>query len=69
MTMQPSEDRVFDPKAAKRGPTELCVVCGKDTGVLIGTPIENRIYYIQGAGQACRDCGESNRCDPCPGNG
>lgn len=62
-----SEDPVFDPDADKQSPTELCVICGRDTGVVKGTPVKDRIYFIQGAGQACTRCGKSNECDPLPG--
>jgi len=35
---------------------EKCVCCGKDTPYSKSTPIDLRDYYIEGAGQLCRDC-------------
>ena len=36
--------------------TELCVVCGKDTGVPVDTPYDRRNGYVDGCGQACAAC-------------
>ncbi|PLX26838.1 hypothetical protein C0583_06105 [Candidatus Parcubacteria bacterium] len=33
--------------------TERCVVCGKDTGILVTTPVYLRKNYIPGGGQTC----------------
>lgn len=40
--------------------TEKCVMpsCGKDTGVDRNTHIDLRYYYVEGAGQLCKDCYE-----------
>tara|TARA_Y100001963_G_scaffold158521_1_gene258482 strand:+ start:404 stop:577 length:174 start_codon:yes stop_codon:yes gene_type:complete len=35
---------------------EECVKCGKDTPYDIDTPISERKYYIEGAGQLCNIC-------------
>ena len=35
---------------------EKCVFCGKTTNVPVGTPIELRTNYIEGAGQLCARC-------------
>ena len=35
---------------------EMCVRCGKETEYDIHTLIIFRHYYIEGAGQLCRDC-------------
>ncbi|MBP3495165.1 MAG: hypothetical protein J6K52_03045 [Clostridia bacterium] len=35
---------------------EKCLVCGKETEYLISTPIQERLFYIEGAGQFCQAC-------------
>ena len=35
---------------------DTCVICGKETEYTKDTPIQNRIGYVEGAGQLCRDC-------------
>ena len=35
---------------------ETCVLCGKETKVLITTPVQHREGYIEGAGQLCMEC-------------
>ena len=35
-----------------------CVCCGKETPYDIDCHIDLRYYYIEGAGQLCRDCYE-----------
>lgn len=35
---------------------EKCVVCGSNTGYLLVTPISDRQFYVEGAGQLCHDC-------------
>lgn len=35
---------------------ECCVHCGRETDYSRQTPIQDRIGYIEGAGQLCRDC-------------
>jgi len=37
---------------------ERCVMpgCGGDTGYLIRTPIQQRVGYVEGAGQLCSPC-------------
>lgn len=37
-------------------PIEKCVVCGADTPYRFSTPISQREFYIEGAGQICRHC-------------
>ena len=41
---------------------EKCVFCGKTTNVPVGTPIELRTNYIEGAGQLCARCMQELRC-------
>lgn len=36
--------------------TELCVVCGEDTGILVNVPIDLLNNYREGAGQLCFNC-------------
>ena len=36
--------------------TEKCVMCGKETAIEENTHIELRPYYVEGAGQCCREC-------------
>ncbi|MBI2045275.1 hypothetical protein HYT23_04415 [Candidatus Pacearchaeota archaeon] len=40
---------------------ERCVMpgCGAETGYLITTPIQQRMGYVEGAGQLCAPCYES----------
>lgn len=35
---------------------ETCVICGKQTDVLINTHIDYRYGYVEGSGQCCRKC-------------
>lgn len=35
---------------------DVCVRCGKETPYLKSTHIDQREYYIEGAGQLCKDC-------------
>ena len=35
---------------------EVCTICGKCTEYCIDTPVSERIGYIEGSGQLCRDC-------------
>ena len=39
-------------------PFDLCVVCKRPTEFRMSDPIQNRRYYIEGAGQLCSSCGE-----------
>lgn len=44
-------------KAEKSGEEyERCVFCGKQTEILKSEPVGGRQFYIEGAGQLCRDC-------------
>jgi hypothetical protein len=35
---------------------EKCVLCGKETEYLKGTPVDQRLHYIEGSGQLCARC-------------
>jgi hypothetical protein len=37
---------------------EICVMCGKETKVLLSTHIDERHNYVEGAGQLCSQCYE-----------
>jgi hypothetical protein len=37
---------------------EKCVVCGKDTPYIFSENINNRNWYVEGAGQLCQKCYE-----------
>jgi len=41
-------------------PEEICVIplCGRKTGVLKKTPIDERECYVEGCGQLCQACWE-----------
>lgn len=49
----------YDREADKKSLTDLCVCCGKDTGIPKETHLDFREFYVEGAGQLCRECGES----------
>ena len=36
--------------------TELCVVCGAETDVLLAIPVDQRRGYVDGVGQCCDGC-------------
>jgi hypothetical protein len=38
---------------------EYCVGCGKETKYTKATPIDCRIYYVEGGGQLCLGCGRA----------
>lgn len=48
---EPSERKLVNSKG-----NELCVICGKDTGVLFETHIDFRWGYVEGVGQVCKSC-------------
>lgn len=35
---------------------DKCVLCGEETPYLMTENINNRHFYIEGAGQLCKDC-------------
>ena len=35
---------------------EKCVLCGKATDIPYAAPIDQRPFYIEGAGQLCEEC-------------
>jgi len=38
------------------GPSDPCVICKADTGIPINRPVNQRMYYVIGAGQHCQAC-------------
>jgi hypothetical protein len=36
--------------------TEKCILCEEQTNVPINQNIENRSFYVEGAGQLCESC-------------
>jgi len=47
------KQEVETPKEITLSKMDVCVICGKDTPYTIETHIDNRIGYIEGAGQGC----------------
>ena len=41
---------------------ECCVVCDKETEYTKDTHIDQRKYYVEGAGQLCKECYASIYC-------
>jgi len=39
-----------------RGKKEHCILCGRLTETAKDCPLSEREYYIEGAGQLCREC-------------
>lgn len=35
---------------------ENCVLCGRETCYNFATPVMQRAFYVEGAGQLCRKC-------------
>lgn len=35
---------------------EHCVLCKRQTNIPFDRPIDERLYYVEGVGQLCRDC-------------
>jgi len=49
---------VYNTKKDAESPTDLCVMCGKNTGIPKETPVDGRPFYVEGAGQLCTECGK-----------
>lgn len=54
---------IFDPSFSERllqetesDSDEPCVLCGAKTGYKRSDPIQQRAYYVEGAGQLCESC-------------
>lgn len=35
---------------------ETCIMCNGETPYTFNTPISNRFWYVEGAGQCCKEC-------------
>ena len=46
----------FARLSANLNASELCVVCGAETGIPLTLPIQLRHGYVEGVGQCCEDC-------------
>lgn len=46
----------YDFEKDEKSPTDLCVGCGRDTGIPKETPANERQFYVEGAGQLCGPC-------------
>lgn len=52
-------DKKFEPTVTINGKEyDVCVLCHEPTDVLTSTPIDQRINYVEGAGQLCDKCPE-----------
>jgi hypothetical protein len=49
-------DPMFVHYQIHRHDTELCVICGVETKVPRTQDVDERLYYVPGAGQLCHDC-------------
>lgn len=51
---------IFNQKERKnigdRENQEYCILCGKFTGIRKDIPVKERKYYIEAAGQLCKEC-------------
>jgi len=45
--------RKFNEEWVKDNSYDKCIICGKETPYLRNTHIDDRIGYVEGAGQAC----------------
>ena len=41
---------------SKKEHTEKCINCDIDTGVPVDLHVDYRNYYVEGAGQLCKEC-------------
>jgi len=51
--MKSDRDRTKSQHSAEKEP---CILCGKLTETAKEQPVSGREYYIEGAGQLCREC-------------
>lgn len=57
----PYEHTIAESHASATGTNmEVCVLCGKVTDVPITEPLEQRMNYLPGAGQLCKECAIEN---------
>lgn len=48
------------PNDLTKDKKDKCILCGSDTGYTYHTPITQRQFYIEGAGQLCSYCYYAN---------
>lgn len=49
--MKSGEEKIF-----AESEYEICVLCGKPTGILCTVPVQSRADYVEGGGQLCPEC-------------
>lgn len=49
--MKSGEEKIF-----AESEYEICVLCGKPTGILRSVPVQSRADYVEGGGQLCPEC-------------
>ncbi len=49
--MKSGEEKIF-----AESEYEICVLCGKPTGILRTAPVQSRADYVEGGGQLCPEC-------------
>lgn len=52
------ENMASATKAQIESSTEKCISCGAETNVPVTQHIDFRMFYIEGAGQCCKECFE-----------
>lgn len=45
-----------EKKLVQTHENDLCVLCGKDSGINKSTHVDFRYHYVEGAGQLCSEC-------------
>jgi hypothetical protein len=55
LTLQIADAREIEETSVS-GAFEICVSCGKQTDIPREMDISERSFYIEGAGQLCKDC-------------
>ena len=56
MKSQFEEQKIDTSKMQATWVKDVCVLCGKETIYDFTTPIDQRTFYVSGAGQLCREC-------------
>lgn len=52
-------ERRFRESFVSNDGIDLCVICHRNTGVPTATPVDVRLFYVEGSGQCCASCGRS----------
>ncbi len=56
MKKQFKEQKIDTVQAQATWAKDVCVLCGRETIYDFTTPIDQRTFYVSGAGQLCREC-------------